>query len=101
MATTAQQFDLKGHILSLYGLTRESTRMARFFDASGRLIAERAVTADECWYPSCPAYWSNFLLADGPTSRSLGAASVYCVPDHELSSAPEFTAASPVDQPAL
>jgi hypothetical protein len=97
MATTTPQFDLKSHILSLYGLTRESTKTARFFDTSGRLIAERAVTADECWYPSCPAYWSNFLLADGPTSRSLGAASACFVPDHELSSAPEITAASPVD----
>jgi len=56
MATTAQQFDLKGHILSLYGLTRESTRMGRFFDATGRLRAERAVPADECWYPGSPAY---------------------------------------------
>ena len=101
MATTAQQFDLKGHILSLYGLTRESTKMARFFDANGRVIAERAVTADECWYAGCPAYWSNVLLADGPSARSLGAASVCFVPDHELSSAPEITVASPVDQPAL
>jgi hypothetical protein len=75
MATTTAQFDLKGHLLSLHGLTRESTKMARFFDASGRVIAERAVTADECWHcgGSC---WSNFMLADGSTARELGAASV-------------------------
>jgi hypothetical protein len=101
MATTTPQFDLKGHILSLYGLTRESTKMARFYDASGQIIAERAVTADECWHAGCPACWSNCLLADGTSAHSLGAASVCFVPDHELSSAPEITAASPVDQPAL
>jgi hypothetical protein len=74
MATTPQ-FDLKGHLLSLQGLTRESTKMARFYDANHKLIAERTVTADECWSAgnSC---WSNFLLADGASAQSLGAASV-------------------------
>jgi len=71
---TIPQFDLKGHLLSLQGLTRESTKMARFFDASGKLIAERAVTADECWSAS-GACWSNFMLADGKSARALGAAS--------------------------
>jgi hypothetical protein len=41
MATTPQ-FDLKGHLLSLQGLTRESTKMARFYDANHKVIAERA-----------------------------------------------------------
>ncbi len=74
MAMTPQ-FDLKGHILSLSGLTRESTKMARFYDADHQVIAERPVTAAECWNAggSC---WSNFMLADGPTARALGAASV-------------------------
>jgi hypothetical protein len=74
MAMTPQ-FDLKGHLLSLSGLTRESTKMARFYDADHQVIAERPVTAAECWNAggSC---WSNFMLADGPTARALGAASV-------------------------
>ena len=74
MATTPQ-FDLKGHLLSIYGLTRESTKMARFYDANHKLVAERAVTADECWSAgnSC---WSNFMLADGASAQALGAASV-------------------------
>src|ERR1035437_4380136 len=61
---TAPQFDLKGHLLSLYGLSRESTMMARFFDTNGEVIADRGVTADECWSAS-GACWSNFMLADG------------------------------------
>jgi hypothetical protein len=71
MATTAPQFDLKGYMLSLYGLTRESTKRARFFDANHEVIAERAVTADECWSAS-GACWSNFMLADGRSARELG-----------------------------
>ncbi len=74
MATTPQ-FDLKDHLLSLQGLTRESTKMARFYDANHMVIAELAVTADECWSAGS-SYWSNFMLADGPTARALGAASV-------------------------
>jgi hypothetical protein len=80
MATTTPQFDLKGHLLSLHGLTPESTKMARFYDANHQVVAERAVTADECWYAG-GAYWSNFMLADGPTARGLGAASVCFVLD--------------------
>jgi hypothetical protein len=73
MATTPQ-FDLKGHLLSLYGLYRESTMMARFFDSNGEVIADRKVTADECWSAS-GACWSNFMLADGKSARAVGAAS--------------------------
>jgi len=80
MATTSPQFDLKSYLLSLHGLTPKSTKMARFFDANHILIAERPVTAAECWYAGGP-YWSNFMLADGPTARSLGAASVCFVPE--------------------
>jgi hypothetical protein len=75
MATTSPQFDLKGHLLSLRGLTPKSTKMARFFDANHILIAERPVTAAECWNAGASC-WSNFMLADGPTARALGAASV-------------------------
>jgi len=74
MATTPQ-FDLKGHLLSLQGLTRESTTQARFYDADHDLIAEQAVTADECWSAS-NSCWSNFLLADGASAKALGATSV-------------------------
>ena len=74
MATTPQ-FDLKGHLLSLQGLTRESTKMARFYNANHKVIAERAVTADECWSAGSSC-WSNFMLADGPSAQVLGAASV-------------------------
>jgi hypothetical protein len=79
MATTPQ-FDLKGHLLSLHGLTPESTKMARFFDANRILIAERPVTAAECWNAGASC-WSNFMLADGPTARRLGAASVCFAPE--------------------
>jgi hypothetical protein len=49
--------------------------MARFYDADHQVIAERPVTAAECWNAggSC---WSNFMLADGPSAQALGAASV-------------------------
>jgi hypothetical protein len=78
MATTPQ-FDLKGHLLSLCGLTRESTTMARFYDADHQVIAEREVTADECWSASSSC-WSNVMLADGPSAQGLGAASVCFIP---------------------
>ena len=78
MATTPQ-LDLKGHLLSLKGLTRDSTTMARFYDADSEIIAERAVTADECWSAGISG-WSNFMLADGPSARALGAASVSFAP---------------------
>ena len=83
MATTTtpmQRFDLKNHLLSLYGLTPESTKMARFYDANHLVIAEKPVTAAECWNVS-GSYWSNFLLADSKTAQALGAASVCYVPD--------------------
>jgi hypothetical protein len=85
MATTPQ-FDLKGHLLSLKGLTRESTTMARFYDADSEIIAERAVTADECWSAGSSC-WSNFMLADGPSAKALGAASVSFVLPHTNASA--------------
>jgi hypothetical protein len=72
---TSPQFDLKGYLLNLSGLTRESTKMARFYDADRELIAEQAVTADECWSAGSSC-WSNFMLADGPSAQALGAASV-------------------------
>jgi hypothetical protein len=81
MATTPlQHFDLKSHLLSLYGLTPESKKMARFFDANSLVIAEQPVTAAECWNVT-GAYWSNFLLADCKQARVLGAASVCYIPD--------------------
>ena len=58
--------------MSLYGLTPESTKMARFFDANSLVIAEQPVTAAECWNVT-GAYWSNFLLADCKQARVLGA----------------------------
>jgi hypothetical protein len=88
MATTAQQFDLKGHILSLYGLIRASTKVARFYDASGRVLAELPVTADECWYAGCPGCWSNFMLADGPTARGVGASSASFMSEDEVAQPP-------------
>ena len=78
MAATPQ-FDLKGHLLSLHGLTPELTKMARFYDTNHLVIAEQPVAADECWYAG-GSYWSNFMLADGPTARTLGAASACYVP---------------------
>jgi len=81
--TTPSQFDLKGHLLSLHGLTPKSTKMARFYDTNHLVIAERPVTAAECWYAG-GSYWSNFMLADGPTARSLGAASACYVPTGDV-----------------
>ena len=78
--TTHSQFDLKGHLLSLHGLTPESTKMARFYDANHLVVAEKPVTAAECWSVT-GSYWSNFLLADSKTAQALGAASVCYVPD--------------------
>jgi hypothetical protein len=62
---------MKDHLLSLAGLTRASTRSARFFDADQILIAEVDVTADECFVSD--GFWSLFALADGPTARRLNA----------------------------
>ena len=90
---TSPQFDLKGHLLNLSGLTRESTKMARFYDADRELIAEQAVTADECWSAS-NSCWSNFLLADGASAKALGAASVSFV-------APPITHINVSDRPAV
>ena len=60
--------------LDLHHMNPSTLKLARFWAADHRLIAEREVTAAECWNPSCPAFWSLFQLADGPTARSLGAA---------------------------
>ena len=55
---------IRNHILSLYGLTPESTREAILFDATGE-IGRINVTADDCFQTiSCPSYWSLFRLAD-------------------------------------
>jgi hypothetical protein len=92
---TAPQFDLKGHLLSLYGLSRESTMMARFFDTNGEVIADRGVTADECWSAS-GACWSNFMLADGKSALALGAASVCFILDaKETNFGPTSTTSDP------
>lgn len=81
---SAGNFNLRNHLIALSGLTKESTKMARFYDQNHRLIAEQPVTADECFNTlAVPCYWSNFYLADGPTARRLGAFSAAYVPDWE------------------
>ena len=73
------------HLMKLSGVTLESTMLARFYDQNRKLIAELPITADEAFTTSAvPCYWSNFRLADGPTSRRLGAYSAAFVPDWEL-----------------
>ena len=49
MTTTASRLESKGRLLSLYGLTRAPTKMARFYDDGGRVLAELPVTAKEFW----------------------------------------------------
>ena len=76
MATTSPQFDLKGHLLSLQRSHPQINQDGAVLSTPNHiLIAERPVTAAECWNAggSC---WSNFMLADGPTAQALGAASV-------------------------
>jgi hypothetical protein len=66
---------MKDHLLKLNGLTRQSTKTARFWDAQHNLIAEREVTADECFDVSrCPSYWSLHALAACRDAQELHAA---------------------------
>lgn len=64
--------NLYDHLLALRNMTRQTTRMARFYRGD-EVICETTVTAEECW--NYDGFWSTFRLADGPTARRLGATS--------------------------
>lgn len=69
------------HILSLNGLTPDSTREAILFDETGE-IDRVMVSARDCFSSvGCPAYWSLFRLSDYVTANYPQATSCTYVKD--------------------